>query len=111
MSEKADKLLELMVGLEKYAEADKQGRLLVLPCRVGDTVYCITDYRRKFHSRIVKGCVGSIRLSSKRKIVDIHGYYCDKEDEFYSGRFAFDSFGKSVFFKKEDAEKSLREDR
>ena len=38
--------------LEKLAEADKDGRLVVLPCKVGDTVYIL---RRTFDGADVVG--------------------------------------------------------
>lgn len=33
------KLHSALMELKKYQEADKEGRLVVLPCKVGDTVY------------------------------------------------------------------------
>lgn len=33
------KLYSALMKLKKYQEADKDGRLVVLPCKVGDTVY------------------------------------------------------------------------
>lgn len=33
------KLHSALMELKKYQEADKDGRLVVLPCKVGDTVY------------------------------------------------------------------------
>ena len=36
------KLHSALMELKKYQEADKDGRLVVLPCKVGDTLYEVT---------------------------------------------------------------------
>ncbi len=34
----ADRLMELEAELERHREAEREGRLVILPCKVGDTV-------------------------------------------------------------------------
>lgn len=38
-----DKLADWLEELQRYKDLEAQGRLLVLPCKVGDTVYRIVD--------------------------------------------------------------------
>ena len=76
--------------LRELAQADQEGRCVVLPCKIGDTVYSIRhervpddDYRMSFHieMRIVSQKFGLIHA---------------------------DCIGKSVFLTTEDAEAALR---
>ena len=46
------KLHSALMELKKYQEANKDGRLVVLPCKVGDTVYIL---RRTFDGADVVG--------------------------------------------------------
>ena len=69
--------------LEKLAEADKDGRLVVLPCKVGDTVYMI-----------------SWRLNGRHEI---------EERVFSLTYFDPAKYGKDYFLSREEAEKALEE--
>ena len=70
--------------LRELAEADKDGRLVVLPCKVGDTVY------RIFNPPSREPVISAHTLMS----VDYIGRWIDK-------------FGKTVFLTREEAEKAL----
>lgn len=72
--------------LEKLAEADRDGRLVVLPCKVGDTVY------RIFNPSDREPVISAHTLMS----VDYIVRWLDK-------------FGKTVFLTREEAEKALEE--
>lgn len=87
---------------------------IVLPCKVGDTVYELKE-----NGRIVKGIVESIHqnLVGKEKgrwIVTswFDDYYADsKEAGFECGTHlysAFSDFGKTVFLAREEAEAALK---
>lgn len=67
--------------LRELAEADKDGRLVVLPCKMGDTVYYI---RREFDGTDVVG-----------------------EAEFWWSDIPY--LGKTIFLTREEAEKALEE--
>ena len=76
--------------LRELAQADREGRCVVLPCKIGGTVYSIRhervpddDYRMSFHTemRIVSQKFGLIHV---------------------------DCIGKSVFLTREAAEAALR---
>ena len=78
--------------LEKLAEADRVGRLVVLPCKVGDTVYFA------LLGRIIEKQVFSIvSFSNSTRI------YCDGTSEYFRP----EDIGKTFFLTREEAEKAL----
>ena len=78
--------------LEKLAEADRAGRLLVLPCKVGDAVYFV------LLGRIIEKQVFSIvSFSNSTRI------YCDGTSEYFRP----EDIGKTFFLTHEEAEKAL----
>jgi hypothetical protein len=81
--------------LRELAEADKDGRLVVLPCKVGDTVY-----------RIVRDADPHIARDEARNM-----YFADDMTlcvELVGGRIILsEKFGKTVFLTREAAEKAL----
>lgn len=85
------------IRLRELAEADKDGRCVVLPCKVGDTVW-----------RIVRDGEPHITRDEVRDM-----YFADDMTlcvELVGGRVTFtEKFGKTVFLSREEAEKDLRE--
>ena len=83
--------------LRELAEADKAGRVVVLPCKVGDTVW-----------RIVRDGEPHITRDEVRDM-----YFADDMTpcvELVGGRVTFtEKFGKTVFLTREEAERALRE--
>ena len=78
--------------LRKLAEADKDGRLVVLPCKVGDTVYFA------LLGRIIEKQVFSIvSFSNSTRI------YCGGTSEYFRP----EDIGKTFFLTREEAEKAL----
>ena len=78
--------------LVELAEADKDGRLVVLPCKVGDTVYFA------LLGRIIEKQVFSIvSFSNSTRI------YCGGTSEYFRP----EDIGKTFFLTREDAEKAL----
>lgn len=74
------------------AEADKDGRLVVLPCKVGDTVYFA------LLGRIIEKQVFSIvSFSNSTRI------YCDGTSEYFRP----EDIGKTFFLTREEAEAAL----
>ena len=86
--------------LEKLAEADRDGRLVVLPCKAGDTVYEVTSRKTISEYR-----VKAIRVELFCTIIewDIGAGFVDKS---ISG-VPVDEIGKTVFLTREEAEKAL----
>lgn len=87
--------------LECYKRAETEGRLLVLPCKVGDTVYTIID------GKIYEGEVYHISYS------DYYGKVTSAvwtKIDFLTASIgaAFEDFGKTAFFTREEAEARLK---
>ncbi len=79
--------------LRKLAEADKDGRLVVLPCKVGDKLY------RVFAGEIFEHRVGSMKYFAIQGQWDIETYpFCPCVES---------SIGKTIFLTREEAEKAL----
>nr|UVX38367.1 MAG: hypothetical protein [Bacteriophage sp.]UWD62963.1 MAG: hypothetical protein [Bacteriophage sp.] len=81
--------------LRGLAEADKDGRVVVLPCKVGDKLY------RVFAGEIFEHRVGSMKYFAIQGRWGIETYpFCPSVES---------SIGKTVFFTSEEAKKALRE--
>ena len=83
--------------LVEIAEADKEGRVIVLPCEVGHAAYWV-------HNGIITDCHIN-RIQVNRKGV----FLCLKNKKSH-GAFRVDTcLGKTVFLTREEAEKALAE--
>ena len=92
--------------LRELAEADKDGRCVVLPCKVGDTVYMI--------ERIFDIDNGVCDEICARKVIGHGGNNLNKLWLIGSGGICnvsifVSEFGKTVFFTREEAERALQE--
>lgn len=87
--------------LRELAEADKDGRLVVLPCKVGDIVWANLDGMR--HTR--KCVIEFANIGSR--VTTIVFSTVDGLREQYGVNPC--SFGKTVFLTREEAEKALEE--
>ena len=90
------KLHSALMELKKYQEADKDGRLVVLPCKVGDVVY-------GFHNgqTILPMVAKWVETSADGWTIAVQ--YTPMAPNFY----LFSDFGKTVFLTREEAEKAL----
>lgn len=86
--------------LRKLAESDKDGRIVVLPCKVGDTVWVILD-DKKYACKCMVEFVNIGGLGPTFVLCKVDGLR-----EQYGVTSA--SFGKTVFLAKDEAEKALR---
>lgn len=86
--------------LEKLAEADRDGRLVVPPCKAGDTVYEVTSRKTISEYR-----VKAIRVELFCTFIewDIVAGFVDKS----IFGVPVDEIGKTVFLTREEAEKAL----
>lgn len=83
--ERANYEYDCMKKLEKYETAEEEGRLVVLPCKVGDFVYKIIYQRDNFDDR-------SYRIVTEARFrLDM-----------------IDDIGKTIFLTREEAEKHWR---
>ena len=80
--------------LAYYEDLEEQGRLIKLPCKIGDTVYGI----RRYQDRIVKaGTVSEMYFNQNMKLVIVIKNLCRG------------GWGKNIFRTKEEAEAALKE--
>lgn len=87
--------------LRELAEADKDGRVLILPCKVGDTVWALIGYARE-----PREC--------KVEFVNIGNGYTTiilrtADDAREQCGVPLPAFGRTVFLTREGAEKALQE--
>lgn len=87
------KILKVAEKLKNYEDAEEQGLLLRLPCKVGDTIYIV------FHNHTIgKSTVVSFKMIAE-------GWAVKTNDWSY----LFTDFGKTVFLTKSEAEAKLKE--
>ena len=105
----------LLEALGKYEDAEEQGLLLRLPCKVGDTVWVITspfnvfegiEYNENLRDECYESFISSVtfyknsvqyRINAKVTNHFISAYYCEQD------------FGKTVFLTQEEVEQKLKE--
>jgi len=87
--------------LRELAEADKDGRLVVLPCKVGDTVWITGSVRRLYSEKVRTFFCGNPsygRGMADNTVQMIRTTGCD---------IPIHEFGKTVFLTREEAEEAL----
>ena len=98
---------EAIDKLSEYETAEEEGRLVVLPCKVGDAVYAIEDkyYEYLYHKGIQKGHVCRFEYD-KEWFAWIHIDGCNKDLQI---AYKTSNFNQTVFLTREEAEKALKE--
>ena len=90
--------------LRELAEADKDGRVVVLPCKVGDTVWIVGSVRKLYSAKVRTffcGHTSAVRGNDDDGHIQmIRTTECD---------IPMQKFGKTVFLSREEAEKALQE--
>ena len=103
---------KLLTKLGEYEDAEEQGLLLRLPCKIGDIVYHEKEYPT-IHPGIQAYQITNIMISQNksgvwtkkyRAMLLINGKIIDNQLNF-----SFDEIGKTVFLTKEEAEQALAE--
>lgn len=97
--------------LEKLAESDKDGRLVV-PCKIGDTVYEIIRYRNFGIVEIVERTVLSVEIFQDDGYIKMQRWVpCHDTGDILKQSVdswaKIEDFGKTVFLTHEEAEKAL----
>ena len=88
--------------LGKYENLEEHGRLVILPCKVGDTVYAIGFNNNK--PIIYESVVLRILITEKEIVFNV------KVDEFeINSQLKQSMFGKTVFLTQAEAEQKLKE--
>lgn len=96
--------------LKDYEDLEEQGRLVILPCKVGDTVYCIfnrytkcTFSNEEFDECSCQGCEYECDSKKENYVQDMRAYSLDWIVT------NLKKFGKTVFLTKSEAEAKLAE--
>ena len=88
--------------MKELAEADKDGRVVVLPCKVGDMVYFV-NAKHILEFTVVGYAVSEIGVSW------VYSEHVYKTGHTYERTFSPDRIGKTTFLSREEAEKALAE--
>lgn len=94
--------------LRDLLRAEKDGRLVALPCKVGDTVYGIKPFKKADGCLIYEIKHGAVLAF---KVLE-NGVFCmvSAEEQFgYPVAWSLEDFGKTVFLTREEAEAALAE--
>lgn len=85
-----------LARLIELAEADKDGRVVILPCKVGDELwtFCNTLFKRVYSFQVSDVCT-------------LNGWTVLNAHKF--GPFSPEDIGKTVFLTREEAEEALQE--
>lgn len=101
--------------LAEYEDAEEQGLLVRLPCKVGDTVWVVTSPINVFDYDKYDG---DVEYEVYESFLSSVSYYASGEqfriyakvtNSFIAAYFRECDFGKSIFFTREEAEKKLEE--
>ena len=106
---------ELLEELKSYKEAEEQGLLVRLPCKVGDTVWVVTspinvfgydEYDGDAEYEVYESFLSSVSYYASGEQFRI---YAKVTNSFIAAYFRECDFGESIFLTREDAEKKLEE--
>lgn len=96
-------VIDMAKKLEEYETAEDEGRLVVLPCKVGETLFCFS------RGKIYPFKVRCIRIYEERTEIELW-YAGDEENlKFWHITIAEQDIGYKFFFIREEAEKASRE--
>ena len=104
-AEQHEKLAEWLEELKSYKEAEEQGLLVRLPCKVGDTVYRVNAGAKQ---PIIPMTVSEIHFLCYKNERAVRFDAIGKEDMGESC-YRLEDIGKIVFLTREEAEKKLEE--
>lgn len=108
---------DLRERLKEYEDYEEQGRLVKLPCKVGDTVWVVTspfnvfddiEYDENMKEEVYESYVSSV---SFYKCGEQYRIYAKATNHFIGAYFRECDFGKTVFPTKSEAEAKLKESR
>ena len=97
-------VVAIMKKLREYETAEEEGRLVVLPCKVGQDLFGI--YNRTIIDGYADGYL--LEKTSVHSDADHWIWLQDKNSKNY-WKVSFDEIGKTVFLTREEAEKALKE--
>ena len=100
---------EYLRKLKEYEDLEEQGRLVILPCKVGDTVWD-NDWGRPCAYTITAFSFGECEeyICEPVTTKEVVFYYANSSGSI-TGSFAESEIGKTVFLTKSEAEAKLKE--
>ena len=110
-----NEVAELLEELKSYKDAEEQGLLVRLPCKVGDTVWVVTspinvfsysEYDGDAEHEVYESFLSSVSYYTSGEQFRI---YAKVTNSFIAAYFRECDFGKSIFLTREEAEKKLEE--
>ena len=101
---------DVLKKMAEYEDLEQQGKLLKLPCAVGDIIWDI-DFGRPCGYEVTGFSFGSLNDDDweEEKVLDKVVVYYTNSNGSITGTFAVSEIGKSVFLIKEEAEAALKE--
>jgi hypothetical protein len=108
-------MADLRETLKYYEDLEEQGRLIKLPCKVGDVVYVVTspfnvfddiEYDENMKDEVYESYVSSITFY---ECGEQYRIYAKATNHFIGAYFRECDFGKTVFLTKSEAEAKLKE--
>ena len=114
-AEDCEQLAEWLEKSKEYQQLEEQGRLVKLPCNVGDTVYVVTspfnvfdgiEYDENMKDEVYESYVSSITFY---KSGEQYRIYAKATNHLIGAYFRECDFGKTVFLTKSEAEQKLKE--
>ncbi len=88
--------------LKEYQQLEEQGRFIKLPCKVGDTVYCIEN-------KEIYTCIVEKISISKNNGVWVEISFPKETPDIIAIEYNSNDIGKTVFLTKSEAEAKLKE--
>lgn len=95
-AEEHEQLAEWLKDLQHYKDLEEQGRLITLPCKIGDTVWYIKWWDDTTETRVIDGKT-YFRRVMKHKVT---------KSQF--SLFDYKHLGETVFLTREEAEAALK---
>ena len=107
-AEKYEQVAKWLKELKSYKEAEEQGLLVRLPCKVGDKVWD-NDFGHPESYEIKAFSYGYCDSYVEPDIEDQIIFYYENYSGSIAGAFTMSQLGKTVFLTREEAEKKLEE--
>lgn len=92
--------------LRELVQADREGRCVVLPCMIGDTVYVLNHHLGRVFENEVTGFSVGYPSDNRNSVSTVYVGKCGSKT---FRRWKFQQFWKTVFLTREDAEAALKE--
>ena len=100
-----------LARLRELVEADRDGRCVVLPCKVGEQIYEVVTHRNSGKKEVIQYFVNSVEICEDKTTIKSHrwrpcstGLLLEKVPNWVN----LCDFGKTVFLTREAAEAALK---